>query len=154
MDRLGPVSGMPSLTFLMEDSVDGGMSVGTSILALWAAKSLKFSDVEVSQNETNFRLVSKDSEAARGKRMCVSGMLVQIEVEKTPRGKMSIGLLYDSERDLYRFIAAKSSGTLLSEDKARFCGFVTEKMSYKQNGGTTGVAVTLVGMFDLPENRN
>ena len=153
MDKLESASlAFSAVASMMKDSADK-TSGGSAMFAMWGAKSLKFNDVSVSQNETNFRLVQKDSDEARGKRMCVSGVIIQIAVEKTTRGKVTTGLLYDTEGDIYHIIAVGSSGALLAKDHARFCGFVTERYQYQQNGGTTGIGVTLVGMFDLPENR-
>ncbi len=55
--------------------------------------------------------------------------------------------------NIYRFLAAGSSGTLVPQSYGRFCGVVTGTYDYSNSGGGTGHAVEMVGMFDLPENK-
>ena len=65
---------------MMSDGSDA-WSKGGIILAMWAAAHLRWPDVEVKKNETSFALVRKDSEKARGKKMCTAGTIIQIERE-------------------------------------------------------------------------
>ncbi len=136
----------------MEDSVNK-LDEGTALLALWSAKSLRWNDVAVAKNETSFAAVLKDPDEARGKRVCVSGSLVQIEVEKTAMGKIFSGLLHDYSGNLYNFQAVRSSGELVARSQARMCGVITGKYDYSNSGGGMGHAINIVGIFDLPENR-
>lgn len=52
-----------------------------------------------------------------------------------------------------RFAAVASTGELVAQSSANFCGVTTGKYSYSNSGGGTTHAVFLVGMFDLPENK-
>lgn len=81
---------------------------GTALLALWSIKGLHWSDVGVAKNETSFAAVMKDPDEARGKRMCASGAIIQIELEKTEAGKVFDGLLRDYSSNLYNFSAVGS----------------------------------------------
>lgn len=137
---------------LMSDTTDE-LSDGGILLSKWAMTRLEWSDVAVSRNETSHALVQKDSDEARGKRMCVRGMIIQIAVQKTPFGKAYVGLMFSSSQDIFHFIAVGSTGELVSQSRARLCGVVTGKYQYSNSGGGTGHAVAVVGMFDLPENR-
>lgn len=140
---------------LMEDETGGeGGSRGSLLFTVWAAKHMHWSDVSVAKDETSYALVRKDSESERGKRMCTSGQLVQIEVERLPTGgKVSTGLLDSNAGNLYHFITAGSSGQLVEQSYARVCGVVTGSYDYENSAGGTGHAVGLIGMFDLPENK-
>jgi len=147
-----------ALTFAMQymDDTEGKVSDGAIILAAWASRNMKWTDVAVTKDETSFALVRKDSEDARGKRLCTSGQIIQIEVYKFESGDrpVSVGLLMSGAGNLYNFVAAGSSGTLVEQSWARFCGVVTGKYDYANSAGGTGHAVSIVGMFDLPENRS
>lgn len=136
----------------MEDTY-AKIDAGTALFALWSIKKLRWSDISVSKNETTVASVLKDSEAARGKRMCFSGTIIEIAVEKTEEGKVFNGLIVDPQMDLYRFNAVGSTGDLVAKSNARFCGIVTSKFDYPNSAGGTGHAIKIVGMFDLPENK-
>ncbi len=81
------------------------------------------------------------------------GKIIQIAVEKEDIGKFHVGLIISDAGNLYRFLGVRSSGTLVGDSRAKFCGVVTGKYDYSNSAGGTGHAVKLVGMFDLPENR-
>lgn len=132
---------------------DGEVSPGAALLALWSAKHLKWTDVAVAKNETSFKLVRKDSDLARGKRLCVRGQLVQIEKEKVGSDPLFTGLMLSGSYDIYSFIAVRSTGELVSNSHARFCGVVIGKYEYSNSAGGRGHAISVVGMFDLQENR-
>ena len=136
---------------LMADSTNGS-SRGSDLFTVWSAKRLSWSDVAVTKDETSIALVMKDSDAERGKAMCVSGSIVEIAAVHT-----NVGTIYQGEiatlRSLVRFRAVRSSGKLVESSSARFCGFVTGRYDYANSGGGVSHAVEMVGMFDLPENR-
>jgi hypothetical protein len=154
--RLTKVTGMGQAVALckpyMKDTVDAP-SEGSLALGIWAAKHMKWANVSVARNETFFALAMKDSEEARGKRMCVSGTVAQITVERTEFGKFNTGLLVSPERDIYSFINVGSSGELVSNSPARMCGVITGRYQYANAVGGTSFALSIVGMFDLPQNR-
>ncbi len=136
----------------MEDTVNKS-STGAVRFAIWAMKRMTLADVKVAKNETTFALAAKDSDEARGKRMCVSGGIIQIAVSKTEFGKFNEGLLMTDSGNLYKYLAAGSSGDLVAHSRARLCGVITGRYEYSNSGGGTGHALSIVGMFDLPQNR-
>lgn len=135
-------------TALMSDTTNEH-SMGLYLLASWSSKHMTWADVGVAKNETSTALVQKDSDAARGKRMCVSGEIIQIS--KT--GDLFSGLLITSSYSIVSFFAVGSTGELVAQSHARFCGVVTGRFDYSNSGGGTGHAVDMVGMFNLPENK-
>ena len=137
---------------LMSDETND-TSKGALLFAVWGMQKMRWADVAVQKNETTFALVQKDPEEARGKRLCVSGMVVQIQVSRTDLGKVNEGLLVSDSGDIYNFGMVGDSGDLVSQSRARMCGVVIGRYDYSNSGGGTGHAIQLVGMFDLPENR-
>jgi len=132
---------------------DDSTSPGAVLLALWAVKHLKWADVAVAKNETSPALVRKDSDASRGKRMCVRGRLIQIQKENVDGGAVFSGLLLSGYTEITSFIVAGSTGELVAQSRARLCGVVIGTYDYSNSAGGKGHAISLVGMFDLPENR-
>jgi hypothetical protein len=126
---------------------------GALLLTAWAIPNMKWTDVAAAKDETSYALARKDSDEARGKRLCASGSLIQIEKQKTDIGKFFDGLLTTYSGNLFHFLAVGSTGTLVQNSNARFCGVVTGLYGYANSGGGVGHAVQIVGMFDLPENK-
>lgn len=126
-------------------------STGTALLVAWALRSMTWKSVAVVADETSYAKVRKDISAEIGKRVCVSGTVVQIKRDSGPDGASFLGLLEGAS--LWRFAAVKSSGDLVGGSQARLCGVVTGTYDYSNSAGGIGHAVTLVGIFDLPENR-
>ena len=140
-------------TLLMKDERND-ISTGTVWAALWMLKHGKWNDIAPAKDETTFARVQKDSDAERGKRLCVAGRVIQITTKKAGEaGKYYAGLLTSANGNIFNFLAVGSSGDIVERSAARFCGVVTERYDYSNSGGGTGHAVTVVGMFDLPENR-
>ena len=136
----------------MTDSVDE-FPDATVNFAKWAAMNMTLADVQVAKNETSLKKVLKDSDAERGRRLCLRGSVTQIEKVNTGTGAIFGGLLRTGDWDMVSFMAARSTGELVEGSRARFCGVVTGRYSYSNAGGGTTHAVHLVGVFDLPENR-
>jgi hypothetical protein len=139
----------------MTDTQDE-QSAGTLLLTVWAATKMRWVDVAVTKNETSFALVKKDADEARGRRMCSSGSIIQIAKEQLGEigvDRVYTGLLFTNNRDILSFFAVGSTGSLVERSRARFCGVVTGTFDYSNSGGGVGHAVTTVGMFDLPANR-
>jgi len=129
------------------------ISSGTAVFATWAMKHMSYKDVIIAtKNETSFGLAMKDIDEARGKRMCISGYIIELEIMKLPMGKMGTGKFMDEDGNIYNILTVRSTGTLVERDDTVFCGVVTEKYSYTDTQDTTRHALTLVGMFGLPEN--
>jgi hypothetical protein len=153
VDRASSVADAVHLTApLMRDGTDSH-SEGTLRFAYWMARHGSFADVFTAKNETSYALVGKDSEQERGKRMCVSGFLVQINKGAIHDTKLFDGILETWGGKLFFFFAAKDTGVLVEKSSAKFCGVVTSMFHYSNSGGGTGHTVELVGMFDLPGNR-
>jgi hypothetical protein len=138
---------------LMGDAVEKD-SEGAVLFAAWATKHAVWGDFSVQSDETTFALVQKDSPGAIGKRLCTTGSVVEIHVDHVEGlGPMSEGLTQSYSGNLFRFLAVGSTGALVSGSAARFCGVVIGNYDYSNSGGGVGHAVSLVGMFDLPQNR-
>ena len=137
----------------MEDSFQNH-SLGTRLLAYWAADNLRLPEVAVAKNETSFGLIKKDTEAELGKRMCVRGEIIQIAKQTLVDRKLFWGLVRTYSDHLVSFWAAGSTGTLVERRSSRFCGVVTGEYDYTNSRGGTGHSVELVGLFDIAENRD
>jgi hypothetical protein len=135
---------------LLGDTIDQPSEADLSF-ARWAARSLTWEDLQ-SVQETEPALVMKDSEAERGKRICASGSIVQIEAQRGNFGRIYGGLLLTYAGTTIYFFAAGDTGSLVAHSDARFCGIVSGRNEYKTNFGGTNQAVLAIGMFDLPSN--
>jgi len=139
----------------MTDTVNSP-SDGAFLFTIWASKYLKWSDISVVRNETTFAKVSKDPDAERGKRLCTLSRIIEIQrvpTDNTPSPVFIGGAFMNGGfHNVARFFAVKSTGDLVQNSSARFCGVVVGKVSYMNSVGGTTHALSLVGMFDLPEN--
>lgn len=133
----------------MDDTTED-VSVGALLLAVWSNDKMRWADVAVPRNETSFGKIKKDPDAARGRRMCIRGTVVQIS---KALGSMYSGVFGTDDYNFVRYEAAGSTGELIERSRARLCGVVTGVLTYRSAGGRTIHAVHMVGMFDLPENR-
>ena len=138
---------------LLQDEDQNTKNPGKLCVALWAGKNFKWDMVKVVKNETTPGLVFKNSEKEVGKKLCVSGTIVQIS--ESASLNISEGLLYSNTGQLFNFTNAGSSGNLDKDDNdhGRFCGIVVGTYTYSNSGGGTGHAVDVVGMWDLKENK-
>jgi hypothetical protein len=136
----------------MADSVEM-VDEGTLLIFAWAQKRLRWGDVNVARNETSPALVRKDPDAERGKRACVRGTIVEIKVFRLDFGRGYEGLLMTNDVQFVKFGAVGSTGTLVADSPARFCGVVTGEHAFANVSGGQTRTVLMVGMFDLPENR-
>ena len=122
---------------------DGAEHDGVWKLARYASTKLVWADVD-GADETTVPLVLKDSDRERGKRLCTSGQIVDIERRDVDQRPVHVGALRTSDGDDVRFVATGSTGLLVKRSDAKLCGIAT---------GRDGKAAVIVGMFDLPENR-
>lgn len=137
----------------MQDTAETPSS-GAVMLAGWMMRHpILWADVALPKDETSIALVQKDAPAERGKRLCVHGQVVEIHVKRTDIGTFAQGLLTTDSSKLIHFLAARSTGELVTESDARFCGVITGNLDYENSAGGVGHAVQVVGMFDLPANR-
>ena len=136
----------------MSDEVDD-LSGGAVALAVWAAEKMRWSELS-GIPESGYGLIMKDPDAERGKRLCGTGEIIEIEAEKTDFGKVFRGGMFAGGIDkVFRFLAVGSTGDLVAHSRAKFCGIVIGKESYSNSMGGMTHGVSLVGMFDLPANR-
>lgn len=143
---------LEAYTPLMNDQgATDDMPAGLIRLVLWSVTKMTWAAIQA-QPTSKRALVFKDSEPERGKRICVSGIISEISVERLDEGKVAhVGLYVNG--DVYMTVAVGSTGELVEQSNARFCGVVVGKFSYSNSGGGTTHAVRLVGMFDLKANR-
>jgi hypothetical protein len=94
--------------------------------------------------ETSLALALKEPALERGKRICASGRVADIERQELAGRAVYRGVLTTDDGDAVRFVAAGSTGALVRRSPATFCGVVTGRLEE---------AAVAVGMFDLPENR-
>ncbi len=122
-----------------------------ALLATWADKRLRWDDLERVPGTTVGK-AQKDPDAERGKRLCVAGAIVEIHADRSIGPTLYQGGMMVAG-DVVRFIAVRSTGDLVAQSAARFCGLVTGRESYQNTRGNTVHATQAVGIFDLPENR-
>ncbi len=136
----------------MEDGVNQ-MPEGATAIPLWA-QSNDFSWSALNEiPTTTYGKIMKDSESERGKRLCVTGTVIEIAVDRSAGlTTYNAGMMSDSFK-VTRLLAIESTGDIVAQSNARFCGITIGTMSYTNAAGGTTSAPYLVGMFDLPENK-
>jgi len=155
LDQLMLESSLPSALAKVRPRLDDSMNApdpASVQLALWAAENLRWSAIQTLP-ETKHALVMKDTDAERGKRNCYRGTVVEIHADRSTGTLLHIGGLRTPGGQVARFFAVGSTGELVQGSPAHFCGIVTGVYSYDNTAGGTTHAAHLVGMFDLPENR-
>jgi hypothetical protein len=154
-ERIAPLSDLPSGVALARsyfaDAFDVADPAGIEF-AYWAAPVMTWAALQGVQ-ETKRALVMKDSVVERGYRVCTSGSVVQVRVDRRGDSAIATGILQNGAGEPTHFLAVGSTGDLVERSPARFCGVVVGRYSYSNSGGGTSHAITLVGMFDLPENK-
>lgn len=133
---------------------NGEHSTAAIAITAWSIGHLRWADVGVTTDETTHALARKNIDDARGKKLCVSGSIIEITESKLEQGRMSEGLIQSWAGNLFSFLGVGSSGAIVQGSSARFCGVVVDAFDYANSGGGTGHAIDVVGMFDLPENRS
>lgn len=103
--------------------------------------------------ETNYKKMNKDIIAESGKRFCFKGRVDRIQVNRTVKPAFADAVMVVPYEGRVAIVAVKSSGDILPDTEARFCGIVAGTRSYQTIMGTPGSLPDLVGMFDLPENK-
>jgi hypothetical protein len=116
---------------------------GAQLLAIYAAAKLRWSEVDVPA-ETTIRDVQTHVELGRGKRLCATGEIRQITRRDLGGRTVHVGRLRTGDVDEVAFVAVGTMGDLVDRSSGRLCGVVL---------GTSPAAVSILGMFDLAENR-
>jgi hypothetical protein len=129
-----------------------GYGDGAAVLVAWLGiHKATVESIEAIPDDTDYGMVMKDASAELGKRYCVTGKVITIEV-MPGEPKAYSGLLADGDHGV-RFVAARSTGRIVADSTARYCGIVTGSTSRKGADGKTYRSADTVGLFDLPENR-
>ncbi len=102
--------------------------------------------------ETNYDRIKKDVIAEAGKRFCFEGTVHEIQVDRSIKPPVTSALMYVPYRSYAYAIAVRSSGDILPNSVAKFCGIVVGNNNYETFAGRDS-APYLIGMFDLPENK-
>lgn len=139
----------------MKDISNSGVSQGAAMLAIWGADHMKWEELQ-DLSPGKYGLVMKDPDSQRGLKICTSGHVIEIAIERSEstKGKIFIGGMFDDIGRIYRFIAVGSTGEIMANNRARFCGVITGQEHYSNSAGGTAHAIHVVGMFDLPENKS
>lgn len=136
----------------MSDEFDA-FPESAGVLAFWMDnKETKIDDIKNLDTSTRGKIL-KDSFNERGKRLCVSGSIVEIQVDRSGGFPVYHAGLVNNYVDATRILAIGSTGDLVADSNATFCGVIIGKIGYTNASGGTTNAPYLVGMFDLPENR-
>jgi hypothetical protein len=138
-----PASLAEAIAIAKPTMTDGTEELFAKPLVDYAARHMLWADVDVPA-ETTIPLVLKDPDPERGKRLCASGTITRIERRDLDGRKLYVGSLATAD-DAVAFVVVGATGDLVKRSSGKLCGVVT---------GRNGDAVTVVGMFDLPENRH
>ncbi len=114
----------------MGDTTDGP-SQGAALLALWLDANGKWEHFEPKRDETSVGKVKKDSLSELGRRMCARGRVIQIHKERAGRTSFFTGNLVTEAGNIINFVAVGSTGELVEDSRARFCGSSAETMHSK-----------------------
>ena len=153
-----PIEAIGKLTTLQEavsfakpfcSDVVNEVSPGEILLAVWMKDRLAGKDLDAIP-ATTVRAVLKDSEEARGKRLCGTGKVVQIarsRIEQWGASKVWQGLVMLPSRDVLHFTAVGETGEIVEDTTATLCGVVVGRYTYSNAGGGTTHAVAVTGHF-------
>ncbi|MBK0062380.1 MULTISPECIES: hypothetical protein [unclassified Acinetobacter] len=136
----------------MSDEFDA-FPVAAGLMAIWMENhKTKISDIKNLESSSRGKIL-KDSFNERGKRLCVQGQIVEIEVDRSGGFPVYHAGIVTNYTDVTRVLAVGSTGDLTAESHGAFCGVVIGKIGFTNSTGGTTSAPYLVGLFDLPENR-
>lgn len=137
----------------MSDVNDGKISPGASILVSRLMERIPYWTEMMALPATTEKLVLKDASSERGKRVCVSGTIAEISITDLGSGsRIGEGGIITDGGTVVRFAAIGSTGSIVHDSYARFCGIAIGRYSFTNTQHTTTHAVYVVGLFDLPEN--
>lgn len=136
----------------MEDTLNKHPESAGMLAYFMEIKGIKLSDINKLSATTRGKIL-KDSEAEKGKKLCVSGSIIQISADRSGGFPAYTGIISNSSFEPIMFIALGDTGELEAQSNARFCGVTVGKTSYSNTGGGESTAPYVVGMFDLPANK-
>ena len=103
----------------MSDEFDAFPS-SAGILASWMnEKNVKISDIRSLESSTRGKIL-KDSFSERGKRLCISATLVEIQVDRSAGFAAYHAGLVNNYTDVTRVLAIGSTGDLVADSNATF----------------------------------
>lgn len=140
----------PSMSDITHASSDE-YSEGVLSLARWSAGHLQWAELN-SLPTGSFALTMKDPNTQRGKKICMSGIALQIAATPIDDVELHESIISSDAGDIYSLLAVKSIGEVVANRKAAMCGVITGTRSYRTSGNGITHSLQLVGMFDLPEN--
>lgn len=127
------------------------VTIGTGLFIAWARQRMRWSDVNVSTNETSWAMMAKDSKGERGKRLCFRGTIIQITQAKEDA---AFGWMFDDDKNIFWFMALGSTGKIVDKSEPRICAVATEVYRLPQKSDRPDKrGVRVVGMFDIPQNK-
>lgn len=132
--------------------VNQGEDSGARDFTAWAIPYMTWSDLQRVES-TQYGQVQKDPEGERGYRLCGSGTIVEISLDRSLGKPFASGLLMTDGGDVISFSVVGYNDGLIAKSWARLCGIVIGTYRYRSNSGTTIHAVDIVGMFDVPQNK-
>lgn len=133
-------------------SSSGGIPLMLERMLVWhAVVGINWQDIN-NLPETSYPKMKKDVLAEAGKKYCFEGMVHEIQVDRTFVVPLTHAVMYVPYEDYVYVLAVGSSGDIVSDSVARFCGIATGAREYQTVMGTSS-APYLLGMFDLPENK-
>lgn len=145
------LAGALELTVPLMSDVDPGepWSEGATLLAAWMDLRYFWPELRA-MPDTKRAEIMKDSDTTRGRRICVSGTVIEIKREKSyPFHAYVGGLNQGYGMNVVRFIAVGSTEGILENKWARLCGITPGLYNYSNTSGGEVHAVGIVGAFDL-----
>lgn len=124
-------------------------------LAVWASMRLTW-DQLAPLPSTTYAKVKKDPQMEIGHRLCVNSLrVVQITADRS-EGRIPVyrGLLRFTSGSMLSFVAVGSTGDLVEQSQASYCGVVTGLWEFPNVSNGLTNTVHTVGMFALPENKS
>jgi hypothetical protein len=139
---------------MMDDTQGEQVSPGAAVLALWWSQHSDRWTELMAMPDTRRADILKDPDFYRGRRICMTGTVVQIFRDKTAGSPAPIylGVMSHGYANFVRFLAVQSTHGVVEDTAARFCGIAIGTQSYPNVSGGTTIAVQVVGEFDIPAN--
>lgn len=132
---------------------NGDISELLSYLIIWdGVVGMTWEDLN-SIPETSYEMIKKDIFTETGKRFCFTGTVHEIKVDRSINPPVTHAFVYASYRGYVNVIAVGSSGNILPSSEVNFCGIVTGDIAEYETLAGGDSAPYLLGMFDLPENK-
>ncbi len=127
---------------------------GTERFITWATAFMIWPEAAPEgKAETKPSAIFKDPQAEQGKRGCYPGQVAKIERADFGQARPFVGQLVTPSGDVVSFVAVRSTGNIVKNSTATFCGAALGVHSYMNMTGAFTDAIFVVGMFDLLENR-